>query len=136
MSTTTDELYEAATTHDLIRQTALDDHLDGGDRYGSLMQIGFVICDALTLRGEDVPPSLGYRPALGDLDEQMRDDFGTLDAEEAEERYPDHGDLYFAWGLGLGDNVMGSWYADAIRDYLTDYWEPAYEALVAAGEDY
>lgn len=134
---TTDELYKAATEHDLIRQTALAESADHGDRYGSLMQIGFIICDALTLRGEHVPPSLGYRPApsLEADREQMADDLNNLDAEEAEAKYPDHGDLYFAWGLGLGEG-MGSWDADDIRDYLTDYWEPAYEALVAAGEDY
>lgn len=124
--------YEAASQHPIIRQTAMAEGADTGDRWGTIMQIGFTICDALTVRGETVPAELQYRPA----GLPPADDLGHLDAEEMEERWPDHGDLYFAWGLGLGDNVMGSIDADDLRDYLTGPWQAAYDALTDNGEDY
>lgn len=128
---TADDAYAIATHHDIIRQTALAEGADTHDRWGTIMGIGFTICDALAVRGEYVPAELQYRPA-GLPDRSVFD----LDAEEAEAEAPDHGDLYFAWGLGLGDNVMGSIDADYLREYLTGPWQAAYDALKAAGEDY
>jgi len=126
-----DYAWDALMAHPIVQQLNWDSEGDH-DRWGQTMKIGFTVCDALTMRGEHVPTEMNYRP--GPL--PSADDFDRFDAEEAEAGWPDHGDLYFAWGLGLGDNVMGSIDADELRDYLTGPWQAAHDALKAAGEDY
>lgn len=115
--------YDIAITHPVVTETCLDETLDyGGDRFGNLMSVGFTLCDTLAIRGEGVPDTLNYRSAGLPNIESLEDERGDMEDE--------HTILHMAWPL------LKSFDSDAIRDYLLNVWQPAYDYIVECGEDY